>query len=222
MVSVGFGGKSVANAGLSAIFEQFVPALSLGLATIPSRGPRRQTNTDTEAACASERPSTATKDGGGMAEHRKGGVISRSARQEPAVQWLSVLVVDDEPPVREFLTRWLVAWGYDVKTAASASEALEVMQAGPIPIMMCDIKMPGHDGLWLAEQVRARWPKTAIIIATGAHAHDLEAVYASRKLGAVDYILKPFEREMVRQALHRAADALQAETPQGEHSRSSP
>ena len=96
----------------------------------------------------------------------------------------------------------------------SAAEALEVMQVEPIPIMMCDIKMPGHDGLWLTEQVRARWPKTAIIIATGAHAHDLRAVYASRRLGAVDYIMKPFEREMLRQALRRAADALESEARQ--------
>jgi two-component system response regulator YesN len=114
----------------------------------------------------------------------------------------------------------LAAWGYHVKTAGSAAEALEVMQAEPIPIMMCDIKMPGLDGLWLAEHVRARWPQTAIIIATGAHAHDLEAVYASRQLGAVDYILKPFEREMLRQALRRAADALEAQTRQDEHAQS--
>lgn len=150
--------------------------------------------------------------------HLGGPVPSPRVRNDPATRWSSVLVVDDEPPVREFLTRWLAAWGYHVTTAASASEALEVMQAELIPIMMCDIKMPGQDGLWLAEQVRARWPRTAIIIATGAHAHDLEAVYASRKLGAVDFIMKPFEREMLRQALRRAADALQAETRQGAQS----
>ena len=144
-----------------------------------------------------------------MAQHRGGGVISRSARQETAVQWLSVLVVDDEPPVREFLTRWLVAWGYDVKTAASASEALEVLKAEPISIMMCDIKMPGHDGLWLAEQVRARWPKTAIIIATGACARPRGGI--RRNLGALDYIMKPFEREMLRQALRRAYEALETD-----------
>src|SRR5687768_2123810 len=101
-----------------------------------------------------------------MAYHR--GDVTASAKHVPAPSWSSVLVVDDEPPVREFLTRWLAAWGYIVTTAGSAFEALEVMQAEPVPIMMCDIKMPGHDGLWLAEQVRARWPKTAIIIATGA------------------------------------------------------
>jgi two-component system C4-dicarboxylate transport response regulator DctD len=121
----------------------------------------------------------------------------------------SVLVVDDEAPVREFLTRWLEGWGYSVKVAATASEALAVMLAEPVPIIICDIKMPGHDGLWLAQRVRTRWPKTAIIIATGAFAHDLDTVVASRKLGAVDYVMKPFEREMLHQALRRAAAALE-------------
>ena len=142
----------------------------------------------------------------------RGGVPAPSRRHAPAVQSATVLVVDDEQPVREFLRRWLESWGYTVKTAADASEALAVLLADPISILLCDIKMPGHDGLWLAEQVRARWPKTAVIMATGAFAYDLDMVVASRKLGVVDYIMKPFEREMLRQALRRAADALEAST----------
>ncbi|MGH9147038.1 MAG: response regulator [Vicinamibacterales bacterium] len=136
-------------------------------------------------------------------------LVPRDRRHNPASASLSVLVVDDEPAVREFLARWLAAWGYSVKVAANASEALEVMLAEPVPIMVCDIKMPGHDGLWLAERVRQRWPQTAIIMATGAHAHDLAAVVASHKLGVVDYIMKPFEREMLGQALRRAGAALE-------------
>jgi len=112
------------------------------------------------------------------------------------------LVVDDEPPVREFLTRWLQDWGYAVKQAASASEALEVMLVEPASIMLCDIRMPGHDGLWLAEQVRARWPQTAVIMATAVT--DMPTVLKSRHLGAVDYVTKPFGREMLRQAIRRA------------------
>ena len=149
-----------------------------------------------------------------MAHHR----VGATSLGDPAVQCSSVLVVDDEPPVREFLTRWLAGWGYSVKVAGTASEALAVMLAERVPIMVCDIKMPGHDGLWLAGQVRARWPKTAIIIATGAHAHDLDTVVASRSLGVVDYVMKPFQREMLRQELRRAADALAvAEIRHGDH-----
>ena len=118
----------------------------------------------------------------------------------------TVLVVDDEPPVRKFLTRWLEGWGYAVKQAGSAAEALEVMFAEPASIMVCDIKMPGgHDGLWPAERVRAQWPHTAIIMATG----DLEirTVLKSRALGAVDYVTKPFGRALLLQALQRAKAA---------------
>jgi CheY-like chemotaxis protein len=113
-----------------------------------------------------------------------------------------VLVVDDEPPVREFLRRWLEGWGYAVKEAGSAPAALEVMLAEPASIMLCDIKMPGQDGLWLAERVREKWPQTAVIMATALD--DIPTVLKSRQLGAIDYVLKPFGREMLRQALNRA------------------
>jgi len=117
-----------------------------------------------------------------------------------------VLVVDDEPPVREFLTRWLESWGYAVKQASSATEALEVILAEPASIMLCDIRMPGHDGLWLAERVRTQWPQTAIIMATAFD--DIPTVLKSRQLGVVDYVTKPFGRELLRQALNRAHAAL--------------
>jgi len=119
-----------------------------------------------------------------------------------------VLVVDDEPPVREFLGRWLQAWGYAVTQAGSAAEALEVMLAEPASILLCDIKMPGHDGLWLAERVRQQWPQTAVIMATALD--DLPTVLKSRQLGAVDYVTKPFGRELLLQALRRATAHLDA------------
>ena len=126
----------------------------------------------------------------------------------PAHRLSYVLVVDDEAQVREFLMRWLEGWGYAVKQAGSASEALEVMLAEPASIILCDIKMPGHDGLWLAERVGTRWPRTAVIMATAVN--DIQTVLSSRKLGAVDYVTKPFGRELLLQALHRATATLGA------------
>ena len=116
--------------------------------------------------------------------------------------------VDDEPPVREFLRRWLEGWGYAVTEAGSAPEALAVMLAEPASIILCDIKMPGHDGLWLAERVRAEWPQTAIIMAIALD--DTPTVLKSRDLGAVDYVRKPFGRELLLQALRRATATLDA------------
>jgi CheY-like chemotaxis protein len=117
-----------------------------------------------------------------------------------------VLVVDDEGSIRKLLVRWLVGWGYEAKEAANATEALEHMSAEPAAIILCDVMMPVHDGVWLAEQVRNRWPQTAVIMASSAQ--DMETVMRMRKQGAVDYVTKPFGREMLRQALERANQRL--------------
>ncbi len=117
-----------------------------------------------------------------------------------------VLVVDDEDAIRRLLTRWLSDWGYEAKEAANAEEAIEIMAREPAEIMLCDVMMPVHDGIWLAEQVRGRWPKTAVIMASSAQ--DMDTVMRMRKQGAVDYVTKPFGREMLRQALQKAHDKM--------------
>lgn len=119
-----------------------------------------------------------------------------------------VLVVDDEDAIRHLLVRWLAGWGYEAKQAANADDALEIMAAEPAEIMLCDVMMPVHDGIWLAEQVRSRWPQTAVIMASSAQ--DMETVMRMRKQGAVDYVTKPFGREMLRQALQKASGNFQA------------
>ena len=117
-----------------------------------------------------------------------------------------VLVVDDEEAIRRLLTRWLSGWGYEAKEAANADEAIEMMAQEPAEIILCDVMMPVRDGIWLAEQVRGRWPQTAVIMASSAQ--DMETVMRMRKQGAVDYVTKPFGREMLRQALQRASARL--------------
>ena len=119
-----------------------------------------------------------------------------------------VLVVDDEEAIRRLLTRWLSGWGYEAKQASNAEDAIDIMTAEPADIMLCDVMMPVHDGIWLAEQVRHRWPQTAVIMASSAQ--DMETVLRMRKQGAVDYVTKPFGREMLRQALQRASQKIQS------------
>jgi DNA-binding response OmpR family regulator len=115
----------------------------------------------------------------------------------------TVLIVDDEERIRVFLRRRLEIWNFVVRDADSATQALELMLAEPADIAIIDIGMPGRDGLWLAEQIRQRWDNTAIIMATGAD--DIASIEKSRKVGAVAYVLKPFDRELLRQALIRAS-----------------
>ena len=117
-----------------------------------------------------------------------------------------VLIVDDEQPIRRLLARWLKGWGYGVREAGGAVEALDVMAAEPADILLCDVTMPEHDGLWLAEQVHAQWPHTAVIMSTGRD--DPQTVRASRRLGAVAYVRKPFDLDLLHQALDHAAGRL--------------
>jgi CheY-like chemotaxis protein len=114
-----------------------------------------------------------------------------------------VLVVDDEAGIRMLLTRMLQDWGYGVRDVGSATEALELIASDPPEIVLCDVSMPDHDGLWLAEQVHARWPHIPIIMST-AH-QDPYTVRTSRKVGAVAYVTKPFVPYLVQEALERAA-----------------
>jgi len=114
-----------------------------------------------------------------------------------------VLIVDDELPIRMLLTRMLKDWGYGVRHVGSAVEAMEVMAAEPADILLCDVKMPEHDGLWLAAQVHAQSPRTAVIMCTGLQ--DAHTVQTSRRAGAVAYVTKPFNPFLLREALDRAA-----------------
>jgi CheY-like chemotaxis protein len=92
-----------------------------------------------------------------------------------------------------------------VNEASSAMEALQLMLAAPPSIMVLDLRAPGLDDFRLMERVRAKWPQTAIIMAIAAD--DVEAAQKTQQAGSVDYVIKPFEREVLRQALERAVAA---------------
>jgi CheY-like chemotaxis protein len=129
----------------------------------------------------------------------------RTGRASAARPTSYVLVVDDEVVVREFLTRCLERSGYAVKQAANAAEALETMMVEPAAAVLCDVRMPGQDGLWLAARLRARWPDTAVVMASAID--DIETVRQSRELGALDYITKPIKTDQLLQVLRRVTVA---------------
>jgi two-component system response regulator AtoC len=115
----------------------------------------------------------------------------------------SVLLVDDEPRIREFLSRWLAPAGYEVREAPDAETALTLLGAKPVDVVLCDIDMPGHGGLWLVERLRERFPFVAIVLATAV---DTIAPKVSFQSGIVEYLVKPFERARVLAAVGRAAE----------------
>lgn len=115
-----------------------------------------------------------------------------------------VLVVDDEESVRTLLARWLESAGHAVVTATGAEAALAVIRHEAPAVVVCDIRMPGRDGLWLAGQVREEFQQTAVIMASGVQ--DVEASIACLRYGVVDYLTKPFGRDRLRDAVRRGLE----------------
>jgi CheY-like chemotaxis protein len=128
-------------------------------------------------------------------------------KPEPQVPY--ILVVDDQQLVRDFLKRCLEGSGYVVKQAGSALIALEVMTASPATVVLCDVKMPIHDGLWLCERLGARWPNVPIIMITAIA--DGETIASSRTMGVFDYLTKPIAKKQLVDAVQRALATVEEE-----------
>jgi cyclic di-GMP phosphodiesterase len=116
----------------------------------------------------------------------------------------NVLIVDDESGVRSLMARWLEAGGCRVTTAGSAEEAIGRLEETVPAVALCDIRMPGHDGLWLAERIRQAYPETAVIMATGVQ--DVAPAVKTLRQGVIDYLTKPLSRDRVREAVTRGLE----------------
>ena len=112
----------------------------------------------------------------------------------------TILIIDDDEGVRRLLTRWVAAMGYTVKVAPDAETALSVMRGFQIDVALCDIRMPGHDGIWLVEQMRSQHPTVAVVLATGLL--EMDPTITLRR-GVVGYIVKPFNRADLDQVIQR-------------------
>jgi DNA-binding NtrC family response regulator len=120
--------------------------------------------------------------------------------QQPA-KGATVLIVDDEDGVRRLLTHWINSLGYTAKTAGDAAAALDVLKNSEVAVAVCDIRMPGNDGVWLIDQVRKEYPATAVVIATGLP--DM-APTVTLQSGVAGYLIKPFERQDLATVLNHA------------------
>jgi DNA-binding NtrC family response regulator len=108
----------------------------------------------------------------------------------------SVLIVEDHDRLREQLGQFYEQEGFRVATAACGEEGIEKLSQEKFAIVVSDVKMPGIDGFQLARQVREKYPDTDVILIT-AFGNIKQAVEAM-KLGASDYITKPFQPEAIR------------------------
>ena len=114
---------------------------------------------------------------------------------------MRILVADDEPGIRRFLTEALTEAGYEVLAACDGEEALTLCTKGPVHAAVLDLKMPGRDGLSCLKGLRQLQPNLVAVIIT-AYATVESAVEAMRS-GADDYITKPFDVDQLLDKLAR-------------------
>jgi DNA-binding NtrC family response regulator len=115
-----------------------------------------------------------------------------------------VLIVDDEAPVRQVLERALQLNGIASRSACNAHEALEAAATEAFSVVFLDIRMPGHNGLWLLEQLKDRYPDTLVIMLTGVA--EVGMAVDCLEHGADGYITKPMKVQEVLAAASRAMD----------------
>jgi len=113
-----------------------------------------------------------------------------------------ILVVDDEPIVRDSLAKWFAEEGYETGAAESAREALNRLAEGRWDLALVDIKMPGTDGIELQRRLKEIDPDLVVIIMTGYAS--VETAVQALKNGAYDYVTKPFDPDDISHAIRNA------------------
>src|SRR5438034_3121679 len=116
----------------------------------------------------------------------------------PATQ-LEVLVVDDEPAIREVLAVRVSDWGYAVRTVADPTEALRAIDAHPPHVVLCDVVLPNSSGLALLHRIKERDRQLPVVMIT-AHGN-IDSAVDAMKAGAADFLTKPLDYESVRALL---------------------
>jgi DNA-binding NtrC family response regulator len=114
-----------------------------------------------------------------------------------------ILVIDDDDVACEFLQEALLRAGYEVDAFTSAREALEEDLAR-YDILLSDIRMPDIDGLQFLQQVHQKWPQLPVILMTAFGS--LETTMEALRLGAWDYISKPFSPEAIRAMVQKVLE----------------
>ena len=113
----------------------------------------------------------------------------------------SLMLVDDEPSVLSALRRVFRKAPYQIHAAGNGVEAVSILESRPVDAALVDLKMPGMDGMALLEVMSQKWPHIRVLILTG-HGGIEEAVEAM-KLGAVDFLQKPYEAESIQARINQ-------------------
>lgn len=115
-----------------------------------------------------------------------------------------ILIVDDEPYIRQILYHHLTRQGFHCEQAESADQAATMVEKNPFDLVVTDIRMPGHDGVWLLKQVKSTTPDTAVVMVTALD--DSQIAVQCLKTGAYDYLVKPLHLEEVTHSVRSAIE----------------
>ncbi len=117
---------------------------------------------------------------------------------------MRILVVDDDSVFREELSTLLSDSGHQVESVNSAAKALEALSIAEFDVVLSDIRMPRMNGIELLRQIRERWPRVYVVLITGYAT--VETAVEAMKLGAFDYLRKPFRSEEVQRIVDLIED----------------
>ncbi|MEZ5965027.1 MAG: sigma-54 dependent transcriptional regulator [Planctomycetota bacterium] len=118
-----------------------------------------------------------------------------------------VLLVDDEPDMLWVLRDLFAQSGYEVATAADGVEARRWLEQNPVDVVLSDVRMPGGDGVELLRHARALDPDVPVVLLSAVE--DIATAVGAMKLGAYDYLAKPFDRSRLLEAVRRGAEKRQ-------------
>ncbi|MHB9053112.1 MAG: HD domain-containing phosphohydrolase [Thermoleophilia bacterium] len=121
-----------------------------------------------------------------------------------SIKETSVLIVDDEATIREVLQRTLESEGYYCETAGNVDEAVGMIQKRSFELVLTDIMMPGKSGVELLKEIQTFSPDTAVIMVTAVS--DTQTAINAMKMGASDYVTKPFNLVEVLMSVDRALE----------------
>ena len=119
---------------------------------------------------------------------------------------IRVLVIDDEQDIRDGSERILTRLGLEVLKASRGDEGLKILETKGASIVLLDLKMPGMDGIEVLERIRKMDESILVIVITGYAT--VETAIVAMKLGAYDFISKPFEPDQLRIVVNRAWEKL--------------
>lgn len=123
---------------------------------------------------------------------------------------ITVLLIDDESPFVEALAKRLLNRGFAIVKSTSGAEALKKLQENPsIDVAICDVKMPVMDGIETLRLIKSEYPMVEVILLTG-HATVQSAIQGMR-LGALDYLMKPCDLDLLITKIHEAKDKKSAQ-----------